>query len=180
MLRDGTLATPAAPRAPSEASPGLARGMRSGPILVSTVLVLLMGIIALRGSVVRAEPRAAILFELVGLPVNLAKLDIALAATRIATEGDRRVLVVEGEVLNQTAEVQTVPPMKVEVRDGDGRAIYAWTTNSTRQRIEPGERAAFSARLVSPPADGANVAVEFDVAQDKAHPVRSQSAKRAR
>jgi hypothetical protein len=157
----------------------MAPGIHSWPILVSTALVLFMGIVALRGPVVRAEPRTAILFELVGLPVNLAKLDIALAATRIVSEGDRRVLVVEGEVLNQTAEVRTVPPMKVEVRGGDGHAIYAWTTNSTRQRIEPGERAGFSARLISPPADGALVAVEFDIAQDKAPPARSQPVKRA-
>lgn len=44
---------------------------------------------------------------------------------------------------------------------------------------EPGERAAFSARLISPPADGALVAVKINIAQDKASLARSQPMKRA-
>lgn len=181
MSRDGTVLIAAGSMGVSVGETiGTQRRMRSGALVLSAALALAMTAVAFRTAAVRLEPRAAVLFELLGLPVNLAKLEIGRVSARIAAENDRRVLLVEGEVLNQTAEIRTVPPMRVEVRSGDGRAIYAWATNSARQRIEPGERAAFSARLASPPAEGVEVVVEFESAEDKALPAQSQARKRTR
>ena len=125
-----------------------------------------MSVVAARAQIVRIAPYSAALFEALGLQVNLAKLDIARATARIVADGERRFLVVDGEVANSGSEIRTVPPMRVSVRSADRQSIYTWTTNPTRQKIEPGERAAFSARLAAPPADGADVVVEFDRAGD--------------
>jgi len=121
-----------------------------------------MALIGLRDSVVRVAPRSAVLFDALGLHVNLFSLDIARTTARILLDGDRRVLIVEGEVANAAATPKTIPPMKVSVRSTDGQPLYAWATQPTRQRIDAGERAAFSARLVAPPVDGVDVVVEFE------------------
>jgi hypothetical protein len=140
---------------------------------------LAMALVGLRGPIVRLEPRSAVLFDALGLHVNLVGLDIARTSARILLDGDRRVLIVEGEVANATAAAKTIPPMKVAVRSADGQALYVWTTQPTRQRIEAGERGAFSARLVAPPLDGADVVVEFERPAGQSAAAQPSAAKKA-
>ena len=127
-----------------------------------------MALVGFRASIVQIAPQAAALFDILGLHVNLLNLDIARTSAHISMDGDRRVLIVEGEVANTTSAPRTIPPMKVSVRSTEGQTLYAWSTQPTRQRIEAGERAAFSARLVAPPLDGVDVVVEFERPADRA------------
>lgn len=140
---------------------------------------LAVTLVGARGPIVRMAPHSAALYEALGLPVNLARLDIIRASARVLGDGERRLLVVDGEVANSGAETRTVPPMRVSVRSADGQNIYAWTTNPTRQKIQPGERAAFSARLASPPAEGADVVVEFERTNASAGPTAHPAARAA-
>ena len=140
---------------------------------------LAMALVGLRGPVVHVFPRSAALFEALGLHVNLVGLEIPKTSAKILMDGDRRVLIVEGEVANATTASRTMPPMKVSVRSADGQALYAWTTLPTRQRIDAGERAAFSARLVAPPADGVDVVVEFEKATGRAAPTPPAAARKS-
>ena len=126
------------------------------------LLGLAMSVVGLRASIVRIAPGAAVLFEAAGLPVNLAGLEIGSVAARLQRDGDRRLLLVEGNVANFGEDNRIIPAMRVSIRSDDGRRDYVWTTKPTQQKIGPGERAAFSARLASPPADAVDVIVEFD------------------
>lgn len=152
---------------------GRASAARKALVPALAIGFVAMAILGLRSTIVRVEPRMATLFELIGLPVNLIKFQIVRTSARIVLEGDRRFLVVDGEVANPTAETRVLPPLKVNVRGADGQAIYSWTARAPRQRIEAGEKAAFSARLASPPADGADVVVEIDRSEEKTPPPAS-------
>ena len=85
----------------------------------------------------------------------------------MVVESDRRFLIVDGEVTNSAAQTLAVPPLKVAIRGADGHVIYTWIAHAPRQKVEPGESAAFSARLASPPTYGADVVVEFDRSQER-------------
>ncbi len=148
--------------------------------LASLVLLgLAMSVVGLRASIVRIAPGAAVLFEAAGLPVNLAGLEIGSVAARLQGDGDHRLLLVEGNVANFGEDNRIIPAMRVSIRSADGRQDYVWTTKPTQQKIAPGERAAFSARLASPPADAVDVIVEFDRATSASPAVARNAARSA-
>ena len=130
----------------------------------AAVVAILMGVsalIALREKIVDVAPPAAKAFAAIGLPVNLAGLELREVRSHIEMDGARKVLAVEGEIANMRRESRSVPPVALTVRGEDGQAKYAWTTRAAKSRLEPGETIAFRARLNSPPESGADVLVRF-------------------
>jgi hypothetical protein len=131
-------------------------------LMVGVAIGVTMAAVGLRRAIVQLAPRTASLFELVGLTTNPTGLDIGRVSASIIADGSRRILVVDGDVANASSETRTIPAMQVAVRSSDGQLLYVWSTKPPRQKLAPGESAAFSARLASPPTDGADVVVEFD------------------
>ena len=137
----------------------------------AAVVAILMGVsalIALREKIVDVAPPAAKAFAAIGLPVNLAGLELREVRSHIEMDGARKVLAVEGEIANMRRESRSVPPVALTVRGEDGQAKYAWTTRAAKSRLEPGETIAFRARLASPPESGADVLVRFSSLEEAA------------
>jgi hypothetical protein len=137
----------------------------------AAVVAILMGVsalIALRDKIVDVAPPAAKAFAAIGLPVNLAGLELREVRSHIEMDGARKVLAVEGEIANTRRESRSVPPVALTVRGEDGQAKYAWTTRAAKSRLEPGETIAFRARLASPPESGADVLVRFSSLEEAA------------
>ena len=137
----------------------------------AAVVAILMGasaLIALREKIVDVAPPAAKAFAAIGLPVNLAGLELRGVRSHIEMDGARKVLAVEGEIANMRRESRSVPPVALTVRGEDGQAKYAWTTRAAKSRLEPGETIAFRARLASPPESGADVLVRFSSLEEAA------------
>lgn len=124
-------------------------------------LIGVMALIGLREKVVSISPPAAAIYAAFGLPVNLAGLELRGVHSRIVMEGERKVLAIEGEIVNLRREANQVPPVALTVRAENGLGKYAWTTRAPKSRLEPGETMAFRARLASPPEGGADVLVRF-------------------
>ena len=139
----------------------------------AAVIAILMGVsalIALREKIVDVAPPAAKAFAAIGLPVNLAGLELREVRSHIEMDGARKVLAVEGEIANMRRESRSVPPVALTVRGEDGQAKYAWTTRAAKSRLEPGETIAFRARLASPPESGADVLVRFSSLEEAGRP----------
>ena len=137
----------------------------------AAAVAILMGVsalIALREKIVAVAPPAAKAFAAIGLPVNLAGLELRQVRSHIEMDGARKVLAVEGEIANTRRESRSVPPVALTVRGEDGQAKYAWTTRAAKSRLEPGETIAFRARLASPPESGADVLVRFSSLEEAA------------
>jgi hypothetical protein len=137
----------------------------------AAVVAILMGVsalIALREKIVDVAPPAAKAFAAIGLPVNLAGLELREVRSHIEMDGARKVLAVEGEIANTRRESRSVPPVALTVRGEDGQAKYAWTTRAAKSRLEPGETIAFRARLAAPPESGADVLVRFSSLEEAA------------
>jgi predicted Zn finger-like uncharacterized protein len=131
-----------------------------------------MAIVAARTPVVKAVPGTARIFAAIGLPVNLRGLTLDNVHTNIFDLGDRKMLVVEGAVVNLRDSPTEAPNMRIALRGVDKRELYVWTAPAPKTKLGPNERAAFRTRLAAPP-DGVNdVLVKFASVGDKLSPMK--------
>jgi hypothetical protein len=137
------------------------RGGGFGALGVVLAIAAATGAIGLRAPIVRALPTSAVVYEAAGLPVNLAGLALRDVRARILRDGDRRILVAEGEIVNLRRRENRAPPLALAVRGANGLQRYAWTAPAPKTTLEPGEAVAFRARLAAPPEDGVEVVVRF-------------------
>jgi hypothetical protein len=158
------------PRAPApEPKPRSRR-----PDAIATFAAILLGVMALIGMrerIVRLAPLAAAPYAALGLPVNVAGFELRDVHSRIVMEGPRKVLSVEGEIVNLRRDANVLPPLALAVRGADGQDKYSWMTRAPKAKLERGETVSFRARLASPPENGADVVVRFasmeEVAREK-------------
>jgi len=132
--------------------------------IFATIVAVIVGataLIAMRERIVRVFPPMSTAYRAMGMPVNLAGLELRDVHSRIVMDGPRRVLVTEGEIVNIRRESNRVPSLALAVRGANGLDRYGWTAPTPKSRLEPGEKVAFRARLASPPEDGAEVLVRF-------------------
>lgn len=168
---------------PAVARPAPERVGDRWPVM-ATILAILLGataLIAMRERIVRILPPSASVYGAIGLPVNLAGLELRGVRSQIVMDGPRKVLTVEGEIVNIRRETNRVPPVSLAIRGENGLDRYRWTASAAKSKLEPGEKIMFRARLASPPEDGADVLVRFaqlGEAKAAAKPVAASSLKR--
>jgi hypothetical protein len=148
----------AGPLSPPRAAP--ARGGHGATLLVMTALAAAAAL-WLRMPITQLAPPAAGLYAALGLPVPVAGPTLRDVRARLLRDGDRKILVTEGEIVNPRRREVAVPPLALAVRGVNGLHRYAWTVPAPQTRLGPGESVAFRARLAAPPAEGAEVVVRF-------------------
>ena len=136
-------------------------GKRLAVAAVLATLVAVPAAIATRAPLVAAVPRSASLFAAVGLDVNLVGLGLSDVSSRLAGEGEGRVLVVEGEIAGLRDGATTVPDLELTVEGEAGETLYQWSAKPPAPELARGESARFRARLASPPPAGRSVLVTF-------------------
>jgi hypothetical protein len=152
----------------SEAVAPVARWRRAVPYLaIGATIVSAMAAIGAREKIVRLAPVAARGYAAIGLPVNLRGLAFNdLHTSLLETEG-RRVLTIEGALVNLRGQKTEVPDMRIAVLDADEREIYVWTTRPPKAALEPREETSFRLRLASPPPGAREVMVRFASAAER-------------
>jgi predicted Zn finger-like uncharacterized protein len=132
--------------------------------LQSAVMGLIIAnaiIIGWRADFVRAMPQTASFYALIGMPVNLRGLDFDSLATATEQHDGVPILVVEGNIVNDTNKTADVPHVRFAVRNAARQEIYSWTAVPSRSMLPPGEAVGFRSRLASPPPDAHDVLVRF-------------------
>jgi predicted Zn finger-like uncharacterized protein len=132
--------------------------LQAGIIALALVDFLLVG---WRTDIVRKLPQTASFYELAGVPVNLRGLAFRGITTTTVRDGGKPVLVVEGDIVNNTAKSLRVPQLRFAVRDAADQEIYFWTATASRASLPPGQAVAFRARLASPPPGARDVVLRF-------------------
>jgi predicted Zn finger-like uncharacterized protein len=126
------------------------------------VLILLDAIIiGWRTDFVRLMPQTASFYARLGMPVNLRGLDFDNLSTATEQHEGVPILVVEGEVVNETHKIVDVPRLRFAVRNAARQEIYSWTAVLPRTLLSPGDGVPFRTRLASPPPDAHDVLVRF-------------------
>jgi predicted Zn finger-like uncharacterized protein len=126
------------------------------------VLILLDAIvIGWRTDFVRLMPQTASFYARLGMPVNLRGLDFDNLSTATEQHEGVPILVVEGEVFNETNRIVDIPRLRFAVRNAARQEIYSWTAVLPRTLLSPGDGVPFRTRLASPPPDAHDVLVRF-------------------
>lgn len=150
----------AAAAARRRGSPGVAA------LLVAALLILAVaGATIGRDEIVDRFPESAVIYQALGLPVEVqaAGLEFEQLDSKRVVEGGVAVLVIEGEIVNQSKESRHVPPIRVILLDDGGRQLQREIFRSKDVSLDAGGKTTFSGRLVNPPSQARNYSITFDV-----------------
>lgn len=78
-------------------------------------------------------------------------IEVTRKPERRTTATGSELFVVSGRILNQTEAAQTVPDLRAELRDDQGRAVYSWTITRPVRTLQPGAAAPFDSAAVDVP-----------------------------
>jgi hypothetical protein len=130
-------------------------------IVILGLVVVDSAIIGLRADLVRAMPQTATFFARLGLPVNFRGLRFDSVAAAAEWRDGEPVLVVKGEINNDTRKAEEVPRLRLVARNSEHQEIYLWAAAPARQALAPGETMPFRSELALPPPDTREVVVRF-------------------
>lgn len=98
-----------------------------------------------------------------GIPVQsgdaLAIVDESARPRRLESGND--MLEVSGAIVNRTDQVQRVPQIRAELKDGNNRTIYSWSIAPPVSEIQPGGRVAFDSAEIGVPQGGRTLTLNF-------------------
>jgi predicted Zn finger-like uncharacterized protein len=132
--------------------------LHTGIVALALLDIFLVG---WRTDIVRKLPQTASFYALAGLPVNLRGLAFENITTSSVRDDGTPVLVVEGNVINDTRKNVRIPEIRVVVRDAAAQEIYSWTASAARTSLPPGQAATFRTRLASPPPGAHDLVLRF-------------------
>ncbi len=97
-------------------------------------LALLLGICAIggRSAIVALLPNAASMFSTLGLTEGADGLRIEHVHVGLSREGDRSLLVVEGDIVNALPKSANVPELAVSLDDSSGIELYSWRAHAPK------------------------------------------------
>jgi predicted Zn finger-like uncharacterized protein len=130
-------------------------------IAILVLIVVDAILIGWRRDFVRALPQTASFYAALGMPVNLRGLSFAEVVTSMEANDGVPILVVHGDIVNDTGGVVEVPRLKFIVRNSAKQEIYAWTAVPAQAQLTAYQAESFTARLASPPPESSDVLVRF-------------------
>jgi predicted Zn finger-like uncharacterized protein len=130
-------------------------------LLLLLIAVLAVGFVA-RNDIMAAWPPSARLYERLGLaaPSYDTVLAVRNGTSSYQQEDGKPVLVVQGEVVNISSALQTVPKLRASLRD-NGREVQSWIFQATQSRLLPGESASFVTRFKGPSPSATDLTISF-------------------
>ncbi len=144
---------PAAVRRPSLPRPVLA---------VAAVALTCLGLFTLvvgRVAVVRALPRAAAIYAMAGMPVNVVGLAFSRVTPERLASSD---VTVRGALRNVAGRRMAVPRLAFEVRDGAGATLVAWNETVSTATLAAGRELAFASAPHRLPPESRTIVVRFE------------------
>lgn len=97
-----------------------------------------------------------------GIPVRTVNaLGIRGQADRRRLESGNELLAVHGEITNSSDEVQNVPQIKAELKDGQGRVVYTWSIAPPVRELQPHGRVPFDNAAMDVPRGGRTLSLSF-------------------
>jgi predicted Zn finger-like uncharacterized protein len=97
-----------------------------------------------------------------GIPMRTVNaLDIHGQADRRRLESGNELLAVHGEISNPSDEVQHVPQIRAELKDGQGRVVYAWSIAPPVRELQARGRVPFDSAEMDVPRGGRTLSLSF-------------------
>jgi len=130
---------------------------RIGTIAAIVAAVLMLGAVA--AIWIFGLPRFGQHFE---FPVQTANaLEIHGQVGRRRLESGNELLAVHGEISNSSDEAQTIPQIRAELKDGQGRVVYTWSIAPPVRELQPHGRVPFDNAAMDVPRGGRTLSLSF-------------------
>ena len=117
----------------------------------------------LQEKIIALWPPAKQLYHMLGVGPVPEKFSLAIQNVKWEhkREKGKPVLVVLGEIINNSDKAKSVPRLRVIIRDEKDRRLFRWTVTTAKNQLEPGQTTTFSTRLDDPPDGARSLAVTF-------------------
>jgi predicted Zn finger-like uncharacterized protein len=121
-----------------------------------------------RNEIVRMWPPSMKLYELLSIdvePPSGFRLRVPQESLRFRreSEGGIPILVVSGEILNESNRAQRVTPMRIFLLDKENRVLRTERVKIEDRTLDPGKRLPFQTSIPNAPPEAAAVRIAFDV-----------------
>lgn len=135
-----------------------------GVYVLVLVAILAGGLWWARDQVVGYWPGTARYYEMLGIPVASAQVNLELhkVTTSRDTENGLPTLVIQGEVVNVSKVAQNVPKLKVILQDNNKHELQSWSFTVTDDRLLPGASVPFRTSIAQPSEAATGVVVTFE------------------
>lgn len=150
-----------------EATPGTALAeeekpgrRRRGPWLLLGLVVLVVILGGIAATLLMGPQQIA-----TRLGIGEHRVPLGIAITREPDwrmiAGGSQLFAVSGRIWNPTNVEQSVPDIRAELKDAQGKTVYSWTITRPVPRLAPGAAANFDGAAVDVPPASSNVSVSF-------------------
>lgn len=168
MPQEDPRSTAAEPPPPRRPAPPKARKRGRG-VMVGWILLLLLiagfgaGGWFGRQEIVDQVPQMADVYALIGVPVTLPGpvLELSELVTSSEVIGGETVIIARGVVSNVSERKQTVPSLRAQVTDRDGKVVAEWTFEAPQSELDAGAVLAFQTETKNLPEGAQNLSVTF-------------------
>jgi len=132
-------------------------------VFILVVAAILAGAWFGRHGIVERFPRAAGLYDLVGISVNTVApgLELRNVRRKRETANGTSFLVISGEILNTSDSTRAVPGLKITLFDAAGQELVSWRVNAADAALPPGGRTTFRAQRANPPDTARELSLMF-------------------
>ena len=131
-----------------------------GPWLLLALVVVVAGLGAVVAMMLAGPQQVA-----TELGLSQRRVPLGIAITRQPDwrmiAGGSQLFAVSGRIWNPTSVEQPVPDIRAELKDAQGKTVYAWTITRPVPRLAPGAAATFDGAAVDVPPSSSNVSVSF-------------------
>jgi hypothetical protein len=136
------------------------RGMAGLVAALAAMSFFLIVFFSAREEVVAWVPSTAGIYNALGFEVNKSGFKIIATQTQ-EFANSIPIIVIKGDLVNETDRDLVVPPVRISVRDRLKKELHSWIVRADQEHVGPRGKGTFSARLESPPADAVDLEVRF-------------------
>jgi hypothetical protein len=132
-------------------------GLMAGLAALALFLVVFF---SLPNEIATYWPQTAGIYNALGFEVNKSGFKIIATQTQ-EFANSIPIIVIKGDLVNETDRDLVVPPVRIAVRDRSKKELHSWIVRADQEHVGPRGKGTFSARLESPPTDAVDLEVRF-------------------
>ena len=136
------------------------RGMVGLMVGLGALSLLLVVFFSLPREISAVLPQTIGIYNALGIEVNKSGFKIIATQTQ-EIANSVPIIVIKGELVNETDMELEVPSVRIAVRDRARKELHHWIVKADQELVGPRGKGSFSARLENPPADAVDLEVRF-------------------
>ena len=132
-------------------------------VLFAVIVALVTGTVFFRRDIAALYPPSNRLFLAIGLPTDTLGYGLKIHDPKMSqrSEGENRILVITGEIENETGDVIDVPLLRGAVKNARGRELFVWSFKTKEPRVLAGEKNPYETEVRNPPPGASQPSITF-------------------